>query len=149
MLDKDNKGAQSTGREDLSFLEAKNSNFKKGKDSLKQAIKYNKKNKLKKSNKQLSKAINYFVSAYEEEPNNIEVLNYLGLVYYMVGDIIMSEIYYQEALLINPNNNLINQKLGELYFNTERVNLAQEKLKKLSKCNCEEYSILKKIISGK
>ena len=91
----------------------------------------------------------YFVSAYEEEPNNIEVLNYLGLVYYMVGDIIMSEIYYQEALLINPNNNLINQKLGELYFNTERVNLAQEKLKKLSKCNCEEYSILKKIISGK
>jgi tetratricopeptide (TPR) repeat protein len=148
-LDKDNKGAQSTGREDLSFLEAKNSNFKKGKDSLKQAIKYNKKNKLKKSNKQLSKAIKYFVSAYEEEPNNIEVLNYLGLVYYMVGDIIMSEIYYQEALLINPNNNLINQKLGELYFNTERVNLAQEKLKKLSKCNCEEYSILKKIISGK
>ena len=67
----------------------------------------------------------------------------------MVGDIIMSEIYYQEALLINPNNNLINQKLGELYFNTERVNLAQEKLKKLSKCDCEEYSILKKIISGK
>ena len=61
----------------------------------------------------------------------------------------MSEVYYQQALLINPNNNLTNQKLGELYFNTKRVNLAQEKLEKLSGCSCEEYSILKKMISGK
>ena len=41
-------GAKSTGREDLSFLNVKNSNFKKGKDALKQAIKYKKKNKIKK-----------------------------------------------------------------------------------------------------
>ena len=60
-LDKDGKGAQSTGREDLSFLEAKNSNFKKGKDALKQAIKYKKKNKIEKSTKRLNKAIEYFV----------------------------------------------------------------------------------------
>ena len=41
--DNDGKGAQSTGREDLSFLNVKNSNFKKGKDALKQALKYEKK----------------------------------------------------------------------------------------------------------
>ena len=30
-----------------------------------------------------------------------------------------------------------NQILGELYFKTERINLAKERLKIL--CNCEEY----------
>ena len=148
-LDKDNKGAQSTGREDLSFLEAKNSNFKKGRDALKQAIKYQNKKKFEKSSKRLDKAIKYFVSAYEETPENLELLNYLGLVYYMVGDTIMSEIYYNQALVIDPKNNLINQRLGELYFNTKRTSLAKEKLKILSNCNCEEYSVLKMIIDGK
>ena len=148
-LDKDGKGAQSDGRDDSSFIEAKNSNFKKGKDALKQAMKYKKKNKLKKSTKSFNKAIKYFVSAYEETPNNIELLNYLGLVYYMVGDNIMAEIYYNQALVIDPKNNLINQRLGELYFNTTRTSLAKEKLKILSNCNCEEYSVLKMIIDGK
>ena len=39
------------GRDDLSYLNAKNSNFKKGNDALKQALKLKKKNKFKKSNK--------------------------------------------------------------------------------------------------
>ena len=148
-LDKDNKGAQSTGREDLSFLEARNSNFKKGRDALKQAIKYNNKKKIEKSSKRLNKAIKYFVSAYKENPDSIEILSYLGLTYYMVGDNIMSEIYYQQALAIDPENNLINQRLGELYFNTKRTDLAKERLKILSNCDCKEYSNLKLIIDGK
>ena len=37
------------GREDLSFLNVKNSNFKKGIDALKRASKFEKKSKLKKS----------------------------------------------------------------------------------------------------
>ena len=60
----------------------------------------------------------------------------------------MSEIYYLEGLEIDPNNNLINQRLGELYFNTKRVDLANERLEVLSICNCGEYSELKEIISG-
>ena len=148
-LDKEGKGAQSDGRQDSSYLEAKNSNFKKGKDALKQAIKYKKKNKFEKSNKKLEKALKYFVSAYEETPDNIELLNFLGLSYYMAEDAIMSEIYYQQALVIDPKNYLTNQKLGELYFNTERIDLAKEKLEILSGCRCEEYSLLKKVIVGK
>ena len=148
-LDKEGKGAQSDGRQDSSYLEAKNSNFKKGKDALKQAIKYKKKNKFEKSNKKLEKALKYFVSAYEETPDNIELLNFLGLSYYMAEDLIMSEIYYQQALVIDPKNNLTNQKLGELYFNTERIDLAKEKLEMLSNCRCEEYSLLQKVITGK
>ena len=137
------------GREDFSYLNAKNSNFKKGNDAFKQALKLKEKNKIEKSNKRLDKAIRYFVLAYKENPNNLDILNYLGLAYYMVGDTIMSEIYYNQALDIDPNNNLVNQRLGELYFKTKRTTLANEKLKILSNCNCEEYSVLKMIIDGK
>ena len=137
------------GREDFSYLNAKNSNFKKGNDAFKQALKLKEKNKIEKSNKRLDKAIRYFVLAYNESPDNFEVLNLLGFSYNLAGDMIMSEIYYSEALNINPKNNLINQRLGELYFKTKRTTLANEKLKILSNCNCEEYSVLKMIIDGK
>ena len=50
----------------------------------------------------------------------------------------MSEIYYQEGLAIDPKNNFTNQKLGEIYFNTQRINLANERLEFLSLCGCQE-----------
>ena len=65
----------------------------------------------------------------------------------MVGDPIMSEIFYQEGLEIDPKNDYINQKLGELYFNTNRIDLAKDRLNVLKNCNCEEYLQLKKIIT--
>lgn len=141
--DKDGKGAQSDGREDLSFLNVKNSNFKKGKDAFKQAQKFQNKNNNKKAKKYFEKAIKYFVEANNEYSDNIEILIYLGQVYYKVGDFIMSEIYYQQGLNIDPKNNLINQKLGELYFDTKRINLAKKRLNVLKKCNCQEYLDLK------
>ena len=136
------------GREDLSFLNSKNSNFIKGNNSLNKAIKFLKKKQYKKANKRLEKSLNYFISANQETPDNVEILNLLGFNFFLVGDMIMSEIYYKEALNIDPKNKIINQRLGELYFKTKRQDLAQEKLKLLSNCNCEEYLELKKIISG-
>jgi|TARA_B100001059_G_C17673805_1_gene495937 tetratricopeptide (TPR) repeat protein len=134
------------GREDSTFMNTKNSNIKKGKDALKQALKLTKKNKPKKANKKFEKAIKYFVLAYENSPEDTELLNQLGFTYNLVGDYLMSEIYYQEALTIDPKNPIINQRLGELYINTKRINLAKERLKSLSICNCQEYLNLKNII---
>ena len=145
-LDSKEKDIGTGGREDSSFLEVKNSNFKKGKDALKQALKLNKKNKPKKANKKFEKAIKYFVLAYENFPENVDLLNHLGFTYNLVGDFLMSEIYYQEALSIDPKSPVINQRLGELYINTKRINLANERLNALKICNCEEYLILKNIL---
>tara|TARA_Y100000766_G_C18766412_1_gene536159 strand:- start:421 stop:939 length:519 start_codon:yes stop_codon:yes gene_type:complete len=144
--DRDGKGSQSSGREDKSFLEAKNSNFKKGNDSLKKAFKFLKKEKITKANNHFEKALRYFVLANQENSQNITIFNNLGLTYYMLGDLMMSEIYYQEGLLLEPNNPIINEKLGELYFNTKRLSLANERLEVLRTCNCQEYSNLKNII---
>ena len=134
------------GREDSNFMSPKNSNLKKGKDALKQAIKLNRKDKVKKANKKFEKALKYFVSAYKENPDNIEVISFLGLTYNETNDFIMAEIYYKEALLIDPNNILINKRLGELYFNTKRIILAKERLEVLNSCNCKEYISLKNLI---
>ena len=136
------------GAEDHSFLNAKNSNFKKGKDALKKALKFEKKNKDEKADKYFNKSLKYFVSARKEYPNNTEILSYLGLAYYKVGDLIMSEIYYKEGLEVEPKNSLINLRLGKLYFNSERKELAKERLKVLSLCNCKEYSDLKNVIKS-
>ena len=148
-MDSENKGAQGTGREDLSYLDSKNSNFKKGKIALKQALKFQKKNKTKKANKRFEDALEYFILAYKESSESVEILSYLGLTYNKVGDLTMSEIYYQEGLIIDPKNYLINQRLGELYFNTKRVNLAKERLEVLISCDCQEYLNLKNIIEKK
>jgi tetratricopeptide (TPR) repeat protein len=144
--DKEGKGSQSDGREDLSFLDVKNSNFKKGIDATKRALKFEKKNKPKKAKKYFEKALRYFVLAHKEYPNNIEILNNLGFTHYKFGDLIMSEIYYEEALTIDPKNPEINQRLGEIYINTKRINLAKERLNAMKICNCEEYLILKNIL---
>ena len=85
--------------------------------------------------------------ANEETPDNTEILNLLGLSYYLIGDTIMSEIYYQEGLNIEPQNNSLNQGLGELYFVTKRIDQAKKILKVLKKCNCKEYHELKEIIA--
>tara|TARA_B100000401_G_C52491644_1_gene570691 strand:+ start:229 stop:681 length:453 start_codon:yes stop_codon:yes gene_type:complete len=139
--------ADKEGREDTSFLKVKNSNFKKGNDALKQALSYRNKNKIEKSNKRAEKALGYFILANEETPDNTEILNLLGLSYYLIGDTIMSEIYYQEGLNIEPQNNSLNQGLGELYFVTKRIDQAKKILKVLKKCNCKEYHELKEIIA--
>ena len=134
------------GRDDFSYLNAKNSNFKKGKDALKQALKYKKKKKFDKANVKFEKALKYFVEANNETPNNVEVLIPLAFTYNEVGDNIMAEIYYNEGLAIEPKNVLINKSLGELYLRTKRKALALKRLEVLKDCNCQEYINLKNIV---
>ena len=43
----------------------------------------------------------------------------------------------------------INEYLGELYVQTNRIELAKEKLEVLKGCNCEEYEELKELIEKK
>ncbi len=51
-------------------------------------------------------------------------------------------------MAIEPSHIGINEYLGELYVATNRLDLAEERLKILENCNCEEYTELKQIIDG-
>ena len=137
------------GRDDFSYLKAKNSDFKKGRDAFKQAQKFKKKNKTEKANKRFNEAIEYFLLAYNDFPDSKEILGYLGIIYNEIGDLIMAEIYFNEGLILDPKDIFFNEKLGMLYFVTERKNLAFEKLNVLKACNCQEYLNLKNFIKSK
>jgi hypothetical protein len=43
----------------------------------------------------------------------------------------------------------INEYLGELYVQTNRLDLAKERLAVLNGCKCEEYEELKELIENK
>ena len=57
-----------------------------------------------------------------------------------------AEIYYLMGLEIDPKHNGINEYLGELYVQTNRIDKANERLEVLKTCNCKEYQELELII---
>ena len=136
-----------TGRDDISHMKGKNSNFKKANDAIKQAKKYVKKEKLDKAKKRFNDAINFLILANKENPNEPDILNYLGYSYREVGDFSMAEIYYEQGLAIDPEHIGINEYLGKLYVETNRIDKAKERLKVLENCKCEEFEELQNLIS--
>ena len=137
----------SDGREDLSHLANKTTNFKKGYDAVRQAKKYAKKGKVDKSKKRFNDAIKFFTLANEENINDPDILNYLGYSYKKVDDLLMAEIYYEQGLAINPEHIGINEYLGQLYVETNRIDKAKERLEVLKNCKCEEFKELQNLIS--
>ncbi len=123
--------------------------YKEGKKIVLRAKKLEEKNKLEKANKLYSKALIKFKDAYKTDRKNPDILNYLGFTLRKTGKLKEAEKYYLAGLKIKPDHNGINEYLGELYVNTNRMDLAKERLAVLKNCNCEEYSELKEIIEKK
>ena len=73
-------------------------------------------------------------------------LNYLGFALRKLGKFEEAEKFYLQGLSIEPNHNGINEYLGELYIQTNRIDLAKERLEVLKGCNCEEFEELKELI---
>ena len=123
-------------------------NYKKGSSLIKQAKKYEKKGKNEKAKKRFSKALKYLLLSNKEKPNQPNTLNYLGFASRKIGNFEIAEQYYLEGLSINPNHFGINEYLGELYVNTNRLDKAKERLKVLKNCNCEEFKELNNAIKS-
>tara|TARA_Y100001935_G_C17077452_1_gene394613 strand:- start:144 stop:659 length:516 start_codon:yes stop_codon:yes gene_type:complete len=110
------------------------------------ALKLEKKGKNEKATKLYSEALKYLYKANKIKPFDANILNYLGFVSTKFDKIEDAEIYYIMGLEIEPNHTAINEYLGELYVLTNRIDLAEERLKVLEDCNCIQYKKLKKII---
>ena len=123
-------------------------NYEKAVAHIKLAKKYEKKGKTDKAKKKYQKAQTLLVLSNSKDPNKPDTLNYLGFTTRKLGDYENGEKYYLQGLALDPNHIGINEYLGELYVATDRINLANERLKVLESCNCKEYSELKKVIAG-
>ena len=121
-------------------------NYEKAVTHIKVAKKHEKKGKLEKANKSYLKAQKLLIKSNNKKPNNADTLNYLGFTTRKLGDFENGEKYYLQGLSINPNHKGINEYLGELYVQTNRIDKANERLEVLKNCNCDEYKELELII---
>ena len=105
-----------------------------------------KKNKEEKAQKLYLKALDKFEKAYAKDKKNSDLLNYFGFALRKTGDFEKAEKFYLEGLKIDAAHLGINEYLGELYVQTNRIELAKERLQVLNGCKCEEYEELKELI---
>ena len=113
---------------------------------VKRAGKLEKKDKTDKAKKLYSQAFNKLEKAYKSDKKNPDILNYMGFTTRKTGNFEKAEKFYLEGLSLKPNHNGINEYLGELYVQTNRIDKANERLEVLKSCNCKEYSELELII---
>ena len=116
---------------------------------VKRAGKLEKKSKPDKAKKLYSQAFKKLEKAYKTDKKNPDILNYMGFTTRKIGNFEQAEKYYLEGLSIEPNHNGINEYLGELYVQTNRIDKAKERLEVLKSCNCDEYNELELIIKNK
>ena len=116
---------------------------------VKRAGKLEKKDKTDKAKKLYVQAFDKLEKAHKSDKKNPDILNYMGFTTRKTGDFEKAEKFYLEGLSIKPNHNGINEYLGELYVQTNRMDKANERLEVLKNCNCEEYSELELIIKTK
>ena len=107
-----------------------------------------KKGKTEKAKKRYEKALSYLIKSNEKKPNQPDTLNYLGFALRKLGEFKEAEKYYLQGLNIKPDHNGINEYLGELYIQTNRLDLAKGRLEVLKNCKCEEYEELKELIEN-
>ena len=120
--------------------------YKSGKKLIIKAKKLEKKEKIEKAQTLYLKALSKLEKAYDKDKKNADILNYLGFALRKTGDFEKAEKFYLEGLKIDAAHLGINEYLGELYVQTNRIELAKERLQVLKGCNCEEYGELKELI---
>ena len=113
---------------------------------VKRAGKFEKKEKTEKAKKLYTEAFNKLEKAHKSDKKNPDILNYMGFTSRKVGNFDQAEKFYLKGLSIKPNHNGINEYLGELYVQTNRIDKANERLEALKNCNCKEYGELELII---
>ncbi|MDC0205378.1 tetratricopeptide repeat protein [Pelagibacteraceae bacterium] len=122
--------------------------YKQGKKFVLRAKKQEKKNKIEKAQQLYLKAYDKFEKAYAKNKKDADILNYLGYTLRKTGNLEKAEIYYLKGLELDAGHLGINEYLGELYVQTNRIELAKERLEVLFGCKCEEYEELKELIEN-
>ena len=123
--------------------------YKSAVSFIKRAGKLEKKDKNKKAKKLYTQAFKKLEKVHQKDKNNADILNYMGFTSRKTGNFDEAEKFYLKGLNLKPNHNGINEYLGELYVQTNRIEKANERLKVLKGCNCDEYKDLELIIKTK
>tara|TARA_E500000331_G_scaffold136895_1_gene133638 strand:- start:116 stop:598 length:483 start_codon:yes stop_codon:yes gene_type:complete len=125
---------------------SKDSMYEEAVKMIKRAGKLEKKENNEKANKLYKKAFQKLDKAYKKDKKNPDILNYMGYTSRKSGNFEDAEKFYLKGLSLDPKHNGINEYLGELYVQTNRIDKANERLEILKNCNCKEFQELELII---
>ena len=135
-------GAGSDSSDSNTYLDK----YKSAKNLVNRGKKLEEKGKTEKALKLYNSAYKQLLEAYKIERRNPDILNYLGFTLRKTGNFEQAEKYYLQGLEIKPDHDGINEYLGELYIQTNRIDKAKERLEILKNCKCDEYGELELII---
>ena len=141
-----NNYAFGAGNDSSSDTSSETSLYDEAVKLVKRAGKLEKKDKFEKAKKLYSQAFKKLNKAYKTDKKNPDILNYMGFTSRKTGNFKEAENYYLAGLDLDPKHNGINEYLGELYVQTNRIDKANERLAVLKNCDCEEYQDLELII---
>ena len=105
--------------------------YKSSVSLIKRAGKLEKKDNKAKAEKLYSQAFKKLSEALKKDKKNPDILNYMGFTSRKIGNFSEAEDYYLRGLAIDPKHNGINEYLGELYFETNREDMARSLLDRL------------------
>ena len=120
--------------------------YKSAEKLILKAKKLEKKDKVEKALSLYAKAFKKLEKAHAKNKKNPDILNYIGYTLRKAGYFEKAETYYLIGLELDTEHLGINEYLGELYIQTNRIDLAKERLEVLKGCKCEEYEELKELI---
>ena len=141
-----NNYAFGAGNDSSSDTSSETSLYDEAVKLVKRAGKLEKKDKGERAKKLYSQAFKKLNKAYKTDKKNPDILNYMGFTSRKTGNFKEAESYYLSGLDLDPKHNGINEYLGELYVQTNRIDKANERLAVLKNCDCEEYQDLELII---
>ena len=70
-------------------------------------------------------ALKFFNEAYSIKPDNVDIINNLGLAYMKTGDYTKAVEFFTKALSIEPNNHTIHNNLGNTYLDAGQIDKAE------------------------
>ena len=141
-----NNYAFGAGNDSSSDTSSETSLYDEAVKLVKRAGKLEKKEKVEKAKKLYTQAFKKLNKAHKSDQKNPDILNYMGFTSRKIGNFKEAENYYLKGLDIDSKHNGINEYLGELYVQTNRIDKANERLAVLKNCDCEEYKDLELII---
>ena len=100
---------------------------------------------------QYEDAIAKLLDVNAAEPNDPDVLNYLGYAHRQLDKNEMALAYYEQALAVQPKHKGANEYLGELYLKMGELEKAEAQLAKLDDIctfGCSEYRELEAKITA-
>ena len=96
-------------------------------------------------------AIRLLETLVTENPDDADILNYLGFSFRKTGDLIKSSHYYEKALNINPKHLGALEYQGELFITLGKIDKAKANLARIDDIcvtQCKELRELEKAISA-